>query len=195
MYKDLNDYELIYMINENNNDYFKILCDKYKPLIYKIANKYQKVFKKYGYELDDLMQLGYITLFKSSSFYNEENDSKFMTYLYAAIKKAILNEIRTNTTNKRKILNEYIPYDIESKDINILDIISTKNYNYQKEKEKFIIFKNILDFNLSCVFELYYNGYSINEISILLNEEEKDIKRKIKIIKDKIKIQNILLDN
>ena len=40
MYRDLNDYEILYMICERKDDNFDILYEKYKPLILKISNRF-----------------------------------------------------------------------------------------------------------------------------------------------------------
>ena len=69
MYRDLNDYEILYLICESD-DTFNILYEKYKPLIYKIVEGYSSAFKKYGYEKEDLMQVGYMVLYKTSYMYN-----------------------------------------------------------------------------------------------------------------------------
>ena len=188
MYRDFNDYEIIYMISENNSDTFQILCEKYKPLIYKIVSEYKEIFKKYGYDIDDLMQLGYISLYKSSSFYNDNKSSRFITYLKKTINNTLINEIKNNSTNKRIILNNAISYDkLNSNDHSYLDYIKdNKDYfSYEEEKRKFIYFKNTLDYNTAGIFEMFYNGYTIEEISKMFNQKPKTIIYKIKEIKKK----------
>ena len=107
----MNDYELIYMVCDNNEDSFKILLDKYKPLIYKLVKEYTKFFKKFGYELEDLMQLGYITLYNTSKKYNIYNSSMFYSYFKKALNNMIISNIRVNTSNKRELLNKALSYD------------------------------------------------------------------------------------
>ena len=41
----MNDYEILYMVCEDNEYNFDILVQKYKPLIYKIVKNYVKFFK------------------------------------------------------------------------------------------------------------------------------------------------------
>ena len=170
MYKNMNDYEILYMVSEKESN-FDILVHKYQPLIYKIVKDYVKLFKKFGYELEDLMQIGYITLYKASYLYDSYNQSMFFSYFKSALKKAIINAIRDNTTNKREVLNNAFSYEIEIPNTNVryIDLFADKKDNNKIERE-LIIFKNSMPINLSWIFELYYNGYSKNEISILLNE-------------------------
>ena len=176
------------MVCESNN--FDILYQKYQPLIYKSVLKYQKLFKTYGYELDDLMQIGYMVLYKTSFLYQDYNNSLFYTYFLSALNKAIISEIRCNESYKRKTLNESFSYDniIPNTDLCYIDIIG-KN-NEENKYNNFVIFKNSLSFISSCIFELYYNGYNLKEISLILDEDKKTIKESIKEIRKQIQVQS-----
>ena len=55
-YRDLNDYEIMYLVEEENDDARELLFEKYKPIIYRLAISYQKEAKQYGLELEDLIQ-------------------------------------------------------------------------------------------------------------------------------------------
>ena len=174
MYRNLNDYELLYMVCED--DSFEILLKKYQPLIYKLSREYESIFKKFGYELDDLMQIGYIALYKASSFYNAYNETMFYTYFKRILNNRYLAEIRSNTTNKKETLNKALSYDIEiSKGVCYLDLFSDKKVSHDYSNE-LIIFKNSMPFLLSCVFELFYNGYTKEEIGLLLDEKRENIR-------------------
>ena len=185
MYRDLNDYELLYMVCENDENDFKILLEKYKPLINKIIKDYVNTFKKFGYEIDDLMQIGYITLYKTSNLYNNLNQSMFYTYFKNALIKNISSVIRRNNTRKRRVLNESLSYynTVNNSNIRFIDIIACDNKKYDYGKE-LIIFKNSMPITLSWIFELFYNGYSKEEISILLAEDIEIIKRDFLKIKE-----------
>lgn len=178
MYRDMNDYELLYMVCENEENSFNILLDKYKPLIYKIVKDYEKFFKKFGYEIDDLMQLGYITLYNTSRKYDIYNQSMFYTYFKQALVNTIINNIRFNTTGKKEVLNKALSYDsfIPNTNLRYIDILPSIQKDYYNEDE-LIIFKNSMPAILSYIFELFYNGYNKIEISILLDENLDDIKK------------------
>ena len=64
-YKQVNDYEVIYMIKENDEEARNLLIRKYKPIINKISNKYISSVKPFGVEIDDLVQEGMIALNKA----------------------------------------------------------------------------------------------------------------------------------
>jgi RNA polymerase sigma factor (sigma-70 family) len=172
----MNDYEILYMVCDNEES-FSILLEKYKPLIYKIVKEYEKFFKRFGYELEDLMQLGYITLYKVAERYDIYNQSMFYSYLKKALNNMIISYIRNNTTNKKEVLNKALSYDefIPHTDIRYIDILPSKEKNIEYAKE-LLVFKNSMPIHLSYIFELFYNGYNKNEISILLDEDLDEVK-------------------
>ena len=186
MYRELNDYEILYMVSEERDNTFSILYTKYRPLIYKIVKEYMHFFKKFGYELDDLMQIGYLTLYKSSSLYDIYNDSMFYSYFKSALTKSIITEIRYNKTLKREILNNALSYDsvIPNSKLTYLDILPDTKKKYIHDENNLIIFKNSMPFDMANIFELFYNGYCKNEISILLDSDIDDINKLFKRIKE-----------
>ena len=185
MYRDMNDYELLYMVCDEREDNFNILLEKYKPLIYKMVKEYAKFFKKFGYELEDLMQLGYITLYKTSRMYDVYNSSMFYTYFKKALANTIVTNIRNNSTSKKEVLNNALSYDIKIPNSNIsyLELLSSSDHTSDFERE-LIIFKNSMPAILSYIFELFYNGYSKEEISVLLDEDIVDVKNNFLKIKE-----------
>ena len=185
MYKDMNDYEILYMVSDHEEGNFDLLVNKYRPLIYKIVKDYVNYFKRFGYELEDLMQLGYITLYKTCSRYDTYNHSKFYTYFKKALINTIVNSIRVNTTSKKEMLNKALSYDaiIPNTNVRYLDLLTDKKNDNYLESE-LIIFKNSMPAILSYIFELFYNGYNKEEISILLDEDINDVKNNFIKIKE-----------
>ena len=187
MYRDLNDYEILYLVKENDDIDYAILYEKYRPLVYKIALKYKTIFKTFGYELDDLMQIGYMSLFNAIKHF-ESDISLFYTYSLNVIEYGIINEIRKNNTNKRKVLNDSISYDVlvPNSNLSYIEIIpDTKEniYDINDNYEELIVFKKTLPFMVSCMFELKYEGFSDEEIALLLEISLKEVRKGIKLIK------------
>ena len=48
MYREIDDYEILYMIQENN-DYYELILEKYKPLIITICKQRLNGIKEMGY--------------------------------------------------------------------------------------------------------------------------------------------------
>ena len=185
MYRNLNDNEILYMVSENNDDTFNILYLKYQPLIYKMMKKFIPLFRKYGYTIDDLMQIGYVTLYKTSYLYSNYSHSVFYSYLKQAICNAIINEIRLNTTNRKKVLNEALSYDIEIPNSDNLyrDLFSSP-INKNISRYMLTVFKNSMTYQMGNIFEMLLNGYKLLEIEILLDISKKELKEDITRIKN-----------
>ena len=184
MYRNLNDNEILYMVSENNDDTFNILYLKYQPLIYKMMKKVVPLFRKYGYTIDDLMQIGYITLYKTSYLYSNYSHSVFYSYLKQAICNAIINEIRLNSTNRKKVLNEALSYDVEIPNSDNLyrDLFSSP-VNKNISRYMVTVFKNSMTYQMGNIFELLLNGYKLWEIEILLDISKKELREDITRIK------------
>jgi len=188
MYKEYNDYEILYMISENDDDTYELLFKKYKPLIIKYANKYKKSFKKYGYELEDIMQIGYISLYKASRKYKYYSENMFYTFLIKLLDNDYNNEYHKCNSNKQKSLNESVSYNsfIKNTDILFLDVIGQYEYDFENSIQTindFINFKNNLPLEIACVLELKINGYKNSEIKKLLDINDEEFLDYIRVIK------------
>ena len=188
MYKEYNDYEILYMIGENDDDTFNLLYKKYYPLILKYANKYKNTFKKYGYELEDIMQIGYISLYKAVRKYKYANENMFYTFLVKLLDNDY-NVLYNKCNNyKNKCLNEYVSFDkeIQGTDLLLIDIIGKYDYDYIEEitsYQKYLDFKNNLPFEASCNLDLKLSGLKDFEIEKLLDIKHEELLENYRIIK------------
>ena len=188
MYKEYNDYEILYMIGENDDDTFNLLYKKYYPLILKYSKKYQHSFKKFGYELEDIMQIGYISLYKAVRKYKYYSENMFYTFLIKLLDNDYNIEYNKCNNNKNKILNDSISYDKEiiGTDLSILDIVGKYDYDYIEDKtnyDKYLDLKNSLPFEVSCNLDLKLNGYKDNEIEKLLDIKHEELLDNYRVIK------------
>ena len=176
------------MIGENDDDTFNLLYRKYYPLILKYSKKYQHVFKKFGYELEDIMQIGYISLYKAVRKYKYYSENMFYTFLIKLLDNDY-NVLYNKCNNyKNKCLNECISYDksIPGTDLSILDIVGKYDYDYiddYSNYEKYLDFKNSLPFETSCNLELKLSGFKDFEIEELLDIKHEELLENYRIIK------------
>lgn len=205
-YKDLNDYEVMYLVEENDENAKEVLFNKYKPLILKIAYQYQKQAKLCGLELDDLIQEAYLGLYYAIQTYDASNDALFYTYAIISIRSKILNCIKGKGSTKHRYLNQGISLYhtiLDSDEGMLIDSLEDKNallpHLMIEENELHIIFKKFLltlDFQQSCVFELRMNGFQNKDISALLEIPLKKVSNIVFRIRNKLKIylkENYLL--
>ena len=106
-YRNLNDYELVYQVRENNEEAYNLLIRKYSNLVNMMAKKILKKYKYLGLEYDDLYQEGMMGIIKALNDYNG-NDTLFYTYASLCAKREIDRLIKTHTRKKRMIFNELI---------------------------------------------------------------------------------------
>lgn len=167
-YKQVNDYELMYMIRESDDNSFDIMFKKYSPVIKKIALKYYDFAKKRGAELEDLIQEGMIALNRGIISYNESSGVLFYTYACLCVERHIITYCRNIDSYRHAALNYSTTDDIlfSVKDENSLDY---EKLIEESASDRFVYYKNLLDFKCSNVFELRYNGFSYKEISKLLD--------------------------
>lgn len=179
IYKDLNDYEIMYLVEENDEDAEMILLEKYKPIIFKIASQYKKEAKKCGLEIDDLVQEGYLGLYSAIQTYNSSNNVLFYTYAIFSIRSKILNCLTSSNAMKNRGFNQSISLfkNISGGNDGILmDILEDENallphlkLDEHEMEIKIHEFMLSLDFSYSMIFELKINGFKNNDIANLLD--------------------------
>lgn len=192
MYRDINDYETLYMISDSDDDYFEIMLEKYTPLMHKGIKKYKYIAKKFGYEEDDLYQIASIALYKAIYNFNHyDKDNLFYTFYMKLLENEFLSFIRLNSTNKKKVLNESISYDnnVPNTDLSYIEVFpdySTFNEPFLDDLElKYNNFKNSLEFELACILDLRIEGYTVSEIANLLDITESIVRHSLRKFKDK----------
>ena len=186
---EYNDFELVSLIRENNEEAREILYNKYKPIIVKKST--DQIFKlsSYGIEISDLIQEGYIGLDNAINCFNESENTSFYTFALLCIDRQIITYIKKNTNNKAMVLNDAINLD-DGKEYLFRDNTDIEGSFINKEDAKEFI--NLICDSLSAiekkVFSLKLEGYDIGEIANLLNKDTKVIYNTLHRIKYKIKL-------
>lgn len=195
MYKDENDYELLYMIREEDEVAKDMFYEKYRPMVEMKAKKYFSQIQNKGYELNDLIQEGMIGLSNAIRDFNQDEETKFVTFASVCVERNIINFIREINRQKHQALNSYVSIHQESNSgrtlLDILDDKSSTNPENsfilleEQEELKEKVKENLTDFEKE-VFDLRFEGFTYQEISILLNKSIKSIDGTISRIKQKI---------
>ncbi len=169
-YKDTNDYELIYRIRENTDDYAEeIIYKKYEPIVLSLSKKYFLLVKNGGVEYEDLIQEGRMGIIRALKTYNENQDCLFYSYVCRCIESSIVSCCRKINRKKHGPLNGsvddeclyFYKDDSFNPEICVFDRLISQNL--------FIETKNRLELNDSIIYELRVNGFSRLEISKLLD--------------------------
>ena len=195
-YKSLNDYELVSLAQENNEDAINILHKKYYPLILKKGKKVYPYLLNKGIELSDLIQECMIGFEESIKDFNEKDNVTFYTFTNICMDRQLKTEIKKLDRNKNKLLNEAIPlekFNENNEKINLIDFIKDEHANPELDLLKTENYNNLwsklevflTDFEKKVL--LYrLEDYSYNEIAKLLNINKKSIDNAIQRIRNKV---------
>lgn len=194
-YKEYNDYELLYMVKENDETAYNLLYEKYKPLVINFAKKYSKVYTNYGIDINDFMIEGYIGLDNSIKKFKDYDEYKFQGLVNTCINRQMQNLVKQSKLKKNQILNNSLYYETmhKNKDIDFLEIKADENSinpeeilieteNISELYNKFIDELKGLELE---VFKLKFQGYSNKEVASRLNKTSRAINNAVTRIKKK----------
>ena len=193
--------ELIKKAQSGDDNAFSLIIKQYSPLISSIVRKYFLA----GFEVEDLMQIGYISLIKAIKDYNTSSDANFSTYLYMSVQGDIKNEVAKSYNNKNMALNNALSLDITFDDEDEDGIYSPWAYLFtsessiedevikeQKVKQLLDVLKQKLDEQERKILSLYLQGYKYLEIAQNLSITTKKVDNTI--AKAKRLLSNYKLD-
>lgn len=189
------DNEILFMIEESNEDAVESLINKYSNLINICISKYNKFLEKIGLEEKDLYQEGLLGLLEASNRFDKNKQVKFVTYATTCIDSRIKTYLKMASRNKHSYLNNSLSLDnIYEDDISLYDFAkkdemtpeekivfdSTLNEIYSKLKKLLTSF----EYN---VFSLHIKGYKNEEIAYKLNKDKRSIENTLYRIKTKLR--------
>lgn len=201
-YSKLNDYELVSMAQECNEDAINILHKKYQPLMMKKSKKIYQYLKNKGIELSDLIQECTIGFEESIKNFNQNDDVTFYTFANVCMDRQLMSETTKLNRDKHKLLNEAIPLETLDEDEstnNLIDFIKNETDNpeldllynedyqdlYQNISKKLTPLENK-------VLSLKLENYTYKEISKIINITEKSVDNTMQRIRNKV--EKILVD-
>lgn len=193
MYENLNDYELLDQVADNEFA-TETLFEKYKPLIYGIAKKAYYTRQNTGLEMNDLIQEGMIGFSIAINTFDDQKKTTFFTYARTCIMRRVNSTIVAANRLKHQILNESISVEILDSETNtdnqILSDIKNNPESLLIENENVQEIKKIIDSELTefekKVCDLKTSGFDYKEIAEILNKTPKSIDNAFSRIKAKI---------
>ena len=192
------DYELLYMVCEDNEDAVSTIFKKYEPVIDYYARKYVKLVDGKGLDYNDLYQEGLIGLDSAIKTYKDQKNIKFSKFAFVCIKRKIMSAIRKANRKKHSILNESYSIDYKLDDNNSFDNLISNNERSIEDllvgKEQAVFFNKKIEECLTKfekqVYELKVYGFSSEEISKTLNKTMKSIESVL--FRIRVKLRKIL---
>ena len=187
-YNEYNDYELVFLAQEENEDAINIIYKKYKPIIVKKSKLAIYSTKNSGSEINDVMQEAYLGLEEAIKNFSQNDEATFYTFANLCIDRKISNYIRKMANKKNILLNEAIFID-ENMENYLKDTTDIENNLIRKVMKEEIINKIYDKFTTleKDVYNLLVDGYSLAEISSKLDKDIKSIYNTFHRIKQKVK--------
>jgi len=174
LYYKHNDYEIIHEIREGNHDALELMFEKYKNLIAKKISKFNL-----WYDFDDMMQEGYMILYKSILSFDTEEGKTFTNYFMLNLERYFITLV-SKRVRRGEIFRDNELYILEH---NHNATINSVYYElYLSEIKKILTKKEFLVYTLR---EL--QNYSISYISNKYEWTEKVVYNSLHRAKLKIK--------
>lgn len=169
-----NDYEILYLLKEGNQEAMHLMFEKYKGLISK------KIFKfNLQYEFDDMYQESLMVLLKTIRHFDMKHAKSFTRYFEMNLERKFMT-IVSKRRRRQEIFKENELYIFEK---NHSTTISSQYYElYAKEIEKILTNEEYLVYTLREI-----KNYSVKYISSELERTDKQIYNIIHRAKTKIR--------
>ena len=154
-YNKMTDENLLQEITQNqNNIALDCLINRYKDVVGMKANKFFMV----GSEKDDMLQEGYIGLYKAVKSFDKEKQNSFKTFAGLCIERQMITAVKNSNRQKHIPLNSSLSlnsgaYD-EDDDTEVMEILDTRKtgedpLDIVTKKEYFTVVENAIDDSLS----------------------------------------------
>lgn len=201
-YKGVNDYELLYLVGENNEEVYNSIYAKYKPLIHRMAKTLCENYKSALVEYDDLFKEGMYGLNNAIKSFNGKSGSLFYTLAKLCISREMNGYVAKMLRGKNMILSSAVSFDtpISKNGFLVEDTLYSHDDSVELQFESIEMEKYILDLKYELkdeympVYELKLNGFSNAAIANLLDLRYKDVDNYLRSIKKTLrrKIINLI---
>ena len=192
-YNNPTDEEIVALANQGNKMATNFLLDKYSSFVNKKASNYFMV----GSEHDDLIQEGYIGLYKAIKSYDQEKENSFKTFATLCVERQMITAIKTSNRQKHMPLNQSLSLNgsslDENNELSLIDILDDKfvedPLDTITKKEEFSNLQKKIEDNLSefekKVINLHVQGLSYADIATELKTTSKGVDNAIQRIRRK----------
>ena len=194
-YQQMTDENLLQEISKNkNNVALECLIDRYKDIVGIKANKFFMI----GSEKEDMLQEGYIGLYKAVKSFDDQKQNSFKTFAGLCIERQMITAVKNSNRQKHIPLNSSLSlnsgaYD-ENDDTEMLEVLDTRKtgeypLDIITKKEYYTVIEKAIDDSLSDfekkVLVHYRNGETYLEIANKLESKVKSVDTAIQRIRKK----------
>ena len=191
-YSVLTDEEIVSLAQQGDKKAMDYIAEKYEPFVHLRSGPYFLA----GAEKDDLVQEGFIGLYKAIKSFDATKRAGFKTFAGVCIVRQMITAVKTSTRKKNHPLNYYVSIhgSDEGTDTGGLEIFEDpRNLNPERiviERENAEDFVTAISALLSDferrVLTLYLSGISYKEIAEYLQKTPKTVDNALSRVKRKI---------
>lgn len=191
-YAEMNDDKIVELVQLGDNNAFNYIMNKYNNIVNMKASKFFAV----GVDKDDIIQEGFIGLYKATKSFDAEKQSSFKSFANMCIERQLITAVKCANRQKNIPLNSAFSlntpaYDdgeldtLEVLDVHFvedpLDTIANREYFSQMQMK---IDENLSDFERQVLFQ-YKQGKSYVDIAKEVNSKVKSVDTAIQRIRKK----------
>ena len=192
-YIDMTDEKLIEIIQSEDNAALECLISRYNDVVNMKANKFFMI----GAERDDMIQEGYIGLYKAVKSFDSEKQNSFKTFANLCIERQLITAVKNSNRQKHIPLNSSVSLNAsayeDNEDTSMMEVLDTKTADDPLEiitkKEYYSLIERRIDESLSDferqVLGQYKQGKSYAMIAEKLGSKVKSIDTAIQRIRKK----------
>lgn len=195
-FKD-NDNEILYLYHQGNEEALALLIAKYHRVMMACARKHVGTVKT-SCEVHDIYQVAMIALHHAVDSYQDHSGSRFSAYYKVVMKRAVQNYIRhmfsdVNRANREAISLDQMVHDQDGIYVSDTVCISHTEGNPDWEVSMKLVMEeigNVVSKGTAleqCVYHLWVEGYSYEEIALLSDIDKKRVDNILHRLKKKLR--------
>ena len=194
---DVNDYELIMLYREDDEDAKNLLFLKYKFIIDILIRKYKAGIVALNIDFQEVYSECTVAFSDALKSFKDSKNASLPTFITLCVERRLKGVLRKYNRNKYKDMHESYSLDFVYDDVDssLMNSISDegefdplKNMTDKERYQEFICeIKNSLTQRENDVFVLMINGLNYREIAKILNKTDKQVDNTMQRIKGKIK--------
>lgn len=192
MHRDLNDFELLYLVNNNCFAAVKTMLEKYNPLVWKTVYSFINSHLPKGVEKNDLYQEGRIAFYESCFTYKTNLDVPYYSFTKLCIERRMMGYLRRFRSEASRLFYNSLSLDMsvtEDNNVYLHEMISEDLQDlsafkqYAEEINSLIIENKDLSQFEKQVLLLKIFGYSYSEMSKILDCSAKRVDNTLQKVK------------
>ena len=202
-YTEMTDEKLVQIVKNNDNTALNCLIKRYDDIVNMKANKFFMI----GAEREDMIQEGYIGLYKAVKSFDVDKQNSFKTFANLCIERQLITAVKNSNRQKHIPLNSSVSLNAsayeDNEDTSIMEVLNTKTVDDPSEiiakKEYYSFLEKKIDESLSefekKVLEQYKQGKSYALIADNFGSKVKSIDTAIQRIRKKALKIKLNLEN